>query len=135
MKKLHFFQLVGWGVGAVIVFLNLPLLAQESPNFYTGEWPNASGDYPIRQEYSGSWRVVDLDTNGLNCRKNIPPGGGSEEVAERFPPNTLITLVKRQRGVFEIETDQQGKPWLRVQLPNGLDCWVRANQQYVVPVK
>ncbi|NJK39551.1 MAG: hypothetical protein HC835_19075 [Oscillatoriales cyanobacterium RM2_1_1] len=117
---------------------NSPSIAQEAPDFHSGPWPDRSGDYPIRQTYHGMWQVMDTDPQGLNCRGNIPPGQGSAQVIAQFPQDTLLNAVKRERGVFELEKDQRGFPWLRVRLyekDGKAECWVRANSQFVVPIK
>lgn len=132
------FLLGGFAV-VLLLLLTAPGIAQEPPDFYSGSWPDRNGDYPIRRQYHGTWKVVDPDPNGLNCRGNMLPGGGSEKIVTTFPTGTLINLVKRERGVFEIENSFQGEPWLRVRLfttpERWGECWVRANRRYVMPVR
>ncbi|MEA5521292.1 hypothetical protein [Limnoraphis robusta] len=116
-----------------------PVFAQEAPDFYQGNWPDSQGNYPIRQQYHGSWQVVDRDPKGLNCRANIPPYAGSKEIRAIFPTGTLINAVRRDRGVFELgEESSQNQPWLRVQLfgqEGRQECWVRANKNYIIPIR
>ncbi|MCG5060460.1 MAG: hypothetical protein KA714_21405 [Limnoraphis sp. WC205] len=116
-----------------------PVFAQEAPNFYQGSWPDSKGNYPIRQQYHGSWQVVDRDPKGLNCRRYIPPGEGSKEIRAIFPTGTLINAVRRERGVSELgEESSQNQPWLRVQLfeqEGRQECWVRANKNYIIPIR
>ena len=115
------------------------VLAQVAPDFYTGSWPDNQGNYPIREEYHGAWQVVDPDPSGLNCRGNIPSYQGSQDIIATFPTGTVINAVPRERGVVEISDEPQDQPWLRVQLfqPKALpkSCWVRANQQYIMPIR
>lgn len=129
-----FNQVLALSVTLVLILANAVVTAQEEPKYYSGAWPNSAGDYPIRRQYQGTWRVVDPDPQGLNCRNNIPPYAGSEKIVARFLKGTEITLIQRGRGAFEIGEDKEGLPWLAVRLGNNI-CWVRANQQYVVPVK
>ncbi|MEB3281836.1 MAG: hypothetical protein VKK42_23225 [Lyngbya sp.] len=125
----------------IILILGMkPVFAQEAPDFYQGLWPDSRGNYPIRQQYHGTWQVVDPDPKGLNCRGNIPPFGGSDKIIAVFPTGTLINAVRRERGVFELgEESSQNQPWLRVRLfereGRQESCWVRANQRYIIPVR
>lgn len=132
------FLLGGFAV-VLLLLLTAPGIAQEPPDFYSGSWPDRNGDYPIRRQYHGTWKVVDPDPNGLNCRGNIPPFARSRDIVTTFPTGTLINLVKRDRGVFEIGDSPRGEPWLRVRLLTPEDivptCWVRANRRYVMPVR
>ncbi|MGL5082160.1 MAG: hypothetical protein ACRC8A_11800 [Microcoleaceae cyanobacterium] len=129
--------LVGCAIALTLGSFNPPSIAQDSPTFYSGRWPDRNGDFPIRQTYHGTWQVADPDSKGLNCRANIPPSADSDTIVTTFPKDTLLNTVKRERGVFEIGEDRQGFPWLRVQLHGGgkRECWVRANRKYVVPIK
>lgn len=120
-------------LGTAIALFGVPAIAQMgSPTFYDGYWPDGNGDYPIRQEYVGNWQVVDSDPEGLNCRGNIPPGGGSETIVAKFYEGDFIQAVSRGRGIYEIE-ELDGKPWLRVRLSDGGECWIRANELYIEP--
>jgi hypothetical protein len=121
-------------VGVAIAFFSWPAMAQQAPDFYEGNWPNASGDYPLRQEYQSTWQVVDSDPQGLNCRDQIPTFTNEGKVEVSFSEGTILKAVERERGVVEIVSDLGDKPWLGVELPDDKSCWVRANQQYVVPV-
>lgn len=116
-----------------------PVFAQEPPDFYRGSWPDSRGNYLIREQYHGTWQVVDPDPKGLNCRGNIPPFGGSDNIIATFPTGTLINAIPRERGAFELgEESSQNRPWLRVRLferGGRQECWVRANQRYVIPIR
>lgn len=113
-----------------------PAIAQEEvPTFYDGSWPDANGDYPIRREYQQLWQVVDRDPDGLNCRGFLPPSESSEEVVTTFTEGDVITAYPRSRGIYEIIDDEEGQPWLMVDLADEAgSCWIRANSEYIVPV-
>lgn len=122
-------------LAVAIALSGLPAIAQtDRPNFYDGRWPDGQGNYPIREEYVGQWEVVDPDPNGLNCRGNILPYEGSEEVVRKLYQGDRIQAVQRGRGIYEL-VEQDGKTWLRVQVSGGGECWVRANEIFVKPVK
>jgi len=121
-------------VGVAIAFFSLPAMAQQAPDFYEGNWPDFNGDYPLRQEYQSTWQVVDSDPQGLNCRDKIPTFSNEGKVEVSFSEGTILKAVERERGAIEIVSDLGDKPWLGVELPDDKTCWVRANQQYVVPV-
>jgi len=114
------------------------ILAQPEVDFYNGSWPDNQGNYPIREQYHGTWQVVDTDPNGLSCRSFRSPDRGSEKIITRFPNGTLINTFPRGRGLFEIENNSVSEPWLLVRLfgrEEGQECWVRANQKYVIPIR
>lgn len=92
--------------------------------------PNNNGDF--RSASARQWRVVDIDSNGLNCRS----GPGNEyAVKQRFRKNSVL-LVGTNRNSSRstlIRNDRRGLPWLLVSLRND-SCFVRANARFIVPI-
>lgn len=110
--------------------------------------PDANGDY-TRKTSHRTWRVVDADPGGLNCRwsadapadwyspsAQLPPLNIEEwEVVQRFPQGTVLTSNITPAG-FATLTDTQKQPWLKVSIgPNDQICLVRANERYVQPIQ
>lgn len=95
--------------------------------------PNEEGNYLPTTQPHYVWVVVDPDANGLNCRANIPPGGGSDRIVTRFFEGEIIRAVQRIRGVQELVL-QGGKTWLRVRFEDR-ECWVRAHEDYIQPTQ
>ena len=73
-----------------------------------------------------SWRVVDRDPNGLNCRRGP---GTNNPIITRFPLMTLLVPVRPH----QVKLDRDGDPWMEVRLANGSSCFVSANAWYVMP--
>lgn len=106
------------------------------------------GDYQRRTSHS-QWVVVDPDPNGLNCRWSsaMPADWYSPAaplpaftildwpVVRRFRQGTVLTANTTPAG-FATVTDTRGKPWLKVSIgPNDQICLVRANAQFIRPVR
>ncbi|NER34248.1 MAG: hypothetical protein F6J93_09435 [Oscillatoria sp. SIO1A7] len=72
------------------------------------------------------WRVVDEDTNGLNCRRGA---GTNNAIVTRFRLMTVLVPVRPRQVKF----DRDGDPWMEVRLANGSSCLVSANAWYVLP--
>lgn len=110
-----------------------------------------NGDYSGNVGH-GKWIVVDPDPNGLNCRwsEQMPKDWyaphakfpnrnvGQWSIVRRFKKNTssqYLTANITPAG-FATFTDELGKPWLKVSIgSNDQICLVRANVQYIRPVK
>ena len=73
-----------------------------------------------------SWRVVDEDPNGLNCRRGA---GTNNAIVTRFRLMTVLVPVRPRQVKF----DRDGDPWMEVRLANGSSCFVAANAWYVLP--
>jgi hypothetical protein len=103
---------------AAYTILSSTALANQPPppdakgRFYNIDWP--------------TWRVVDRDPRGLNCRRG--PGINNSVVA-RLRLMTLLTPVTPRR----LEVDKDGDPWMEVRLSNGGSCFISANTWYVMP--
>lgn len=114
-------------IAFTLTLLGVPAMAQSLPQ------PDRNGDYiPKEAAWHALWMAVDPDPKGLNCRGNIPPNTGSEQVVTSFKKDQTFTAVAPVRGVERMALDDKGKPWLRVQLKDNT-CWVRANSQFVSP--
>jgi hypothetical protein len=107
---------------------------------------DSNGNY--RRSGHRTWRVVDADPNGLNCRwsRAMPtewysPAAqfpnqnfGQWSVVRRFPPGTILTANLSPAG-FEVFYDVRQQPWLKVSIgENEQICLVRANEIYIQPV-
>lgn len=110
--------------------------------------PNPDGDYARRTSHS-HWQVVDPDPNGLNCRWSdampdewyapdavLPPLEVLNwPIVQRFPAGTVLTANTTPAG-FATMVDTRNKPWLKVSLgPHDQICLVRANRQFVRPIR
>ncbi len=95
-----------------VAFANQPPPPDRKGNFHNIEWP--------------TWRVVDRDPRGLNCRRGP---GTSNAIVTRLRLMTLLTPVTPYR----LEVDKDGDPWMEVRLSNGGSCFVSANSGYVMP--
>jgi hypothetical protein len=115
-------------IAFTLTLLGVPAMAQSLPT------PDRNGDYMPKEAASQElWMAVDSDPKGLNCRGNIPPYKGSEQVLTTFKKDQTFTAVAPVRGIERIALDDKGKPWLRVQLNDNKECWVRANRRLVSP--
>jgi hypothetical protein len=92
--------------------------------------PNANGNYMPAREYHSTWRVVDPDPAGLNCRTHPIGHPRGDRILARLPAGTRIEAIGRDRDTREIAL-QNGNPWLNVRLNDGTRCWVRAHRKYV----
>jgi hypothetical protein len=110
--------------------------------------PNENGDY--RRSPHQTWKVVDIDPNGLNCRmidmtydELIDPSNDVELDIINWP--VVGTLKQEQKfkinlgpAGFGVVYDTRQKPWIFVdQTMDSGDvnqCFVRANQKFVQPV-
>ncbi len=111
-----------------LTLLAVPAMAQSLPQ------PDRNGDYMPKEGASHElWMSVDSDPKGLNCRGNIPPFEGSQQVLASFKKDQTFTAVAPVRGIERIALDDKGKPWLRVQLNDNKECWVRANSRFLSP--
>ncbi len=108
-----------------------------------------NGDYFVRgYPY---WQVVDEDSAGLNGRLSMDhpfqwysPGCQYEKnkiynwpVIRRFKKGTILPADLSPAG-FCISMDDRRKPWVRVSIdtePGGIICYIRANKNFVRPVK
>lgn len=110
--------------------------------------PNNRGDYGRTPHQT--WKVVDVDPNGLNCRMTnvtykqlIDPRLNIDLDIINWP--VVGTLKQEQRfrinlgpAGFGVMYDTQNKPWIFVEqtFDNNTvnQCFVRANDQFVRPV-
>ncbi|MGB3403012.1 MAG: hypothetical protein WBA77_09995 [Microcoleaceae cyanobacterium] len=110
--------------------------------------PNDRGDY--RRTPHRTWKVVDVDPNGLNCRminmtyeELFNPRNNVELDIVNWP--IVGTLKQEQRfrinlgpAGFGVMYDTQNKPWMFVEQTLGNNsvsrCFVRANYQFVQPI-
>lgn len=107
--------------------------------------PNANGDYTRTSHRS--WRVVDPDPNGLNCRwsSQMPSDWYAPDarlprmdvmnwgVVRRFATGTTLTSNITPAG-FATMPDARGLPWLKVSIgTNDQICLVRANSRFIRP--
>lgn len=96
-----------------------------------------------------AWAVVDPDPNGLNCRmrgsfgdimfryngENIRPSVISMPVVRQIPYDTVVlveSIARSPTGRFPTDVlffDDRGLPWLFTG-----DCFIRANEAFVVPM-
>ncbi|QIZ69809.1 hypothetical protein [Oxynema aestuarii] len=109
---------------------------------------NEAGDYASKSDHT-YWKVVDPDPNGLNCRMSEASidevwsaTGGPIDIGNWPVVGTLQTNQEFEAelspGGFVITFDPQGKPWIYVESSEGngtSDCFVRANTQYVEPIR
>lgn len=110
-----------------------------------------NGDYSRSTSHT-KWIVVDSDPNGLNCRwsKDMPDEWYSPSaqwqklnirewpVVRRFKKNSSTQNLRANTtpAGFATIRDDSGKPWLKVSIgPNDQICLVRANQNFIKPVK
>jgi len=73
-----------------------------------------------------SWRVVDRDPNGLNCRQGP---GTNHRIIRRF--NFLIPITPVSSRSIKFDKDQD--PWVEVNLENNQSCFVRSHSAYILP--
>jgi hypothetical protein len=110
--------------------------------------PNNRGDY--RRTPHRTWKVVDVDPNGLNCRminmtynELINPRNNIELDIVNWP--IVGTLKQEQRfrinsgpAGFGVMYDTRNQPWIFVEQTLGNNavnqCFVRANDQFVQPI-
>ena len=107
---------------------------------------DANGDYGRTNHQT--WRVVDSDPGGLNCRwsaamptdwyspsTQFPDQNfGQWQVVRTFSVGTTLTANLAPAG-FALLYDGQQKPWLKVSIDeNEQICLVRANVAYVEPI-
>jgi len=120
--------------------------------------PDENGDYyqpRRRSEGSRTWRVVDPDPTGLNCRMkrdwqgitfghvNAPEEMGKDYSANIGAWEVMATLLPGDsltadgghlsQGIFVL--DQDGKPWLAISRSGSspATCFVRANSAFIQP--
>lgn len=107
---------------------------------------DANGDYGRTNHQT--WRVVDSDPGGLNCRWSAAmptdwyspstqfpnQNFGRWQVVHTFSVETTLTANLAPAG-FAVFYDEQQKPWLKVSIGgNEQICLVRANAAYVQPI-
>lgn len=107
---------------------------------------DANGDYGRTNHQT--WRVVDSDPGGLNCRWSAAmPNNwyspstqfpnqnfGQWQVIRTFSVGTTLTANLAPAG-FALLYDKYQKPWLKVSIgENEQICLVRANAAYVQPI-
>lgn len=73
-----------------------------------------------------SWRVVDRDPNGLNCRQGP---GTNHNIVRKFRFLTQITPVSSR----EVKLDRDRAPWVEVTIDNNQSCFVRAHSAFILP--
>lgn len=73
-----------------------------------------------------SWRVVDRDPNGLNCRQGP---GTNYNIIRRLRFLTKITPVSPP----EVKLDQDQFPWVEVTINNNQSCFVRSHSAFILP--
>ena len=73
-----------------------------------------------------SWRVVDRDPNGLNCRQGP---GINYQIVRKLNFLRPITPVSSS----SVKLDQDRDPWLQVKLENNQSCFVRSHSAYILP--
>jgi len=73
-----------------------------------------------------SWRVVDRDPNGLNCRQGP---GTNYNILRIFRFLTQIAPVSSR----EVKLDQDRDPWVEVIVDNNQSCFVRSHSAFILP--
>lgn len=98
----------------------------------------------ISPNYEHYWRVVDSDPNGLNCRMRgtindiliIQRRGSSLSFLDFWVKETLPVGYQFRAGHMNrdgaLMFDDRGLPWL---YNTDDQCFVRANERFVVPVE
>ncbi|HEY9838792.1 MAG TPA: hypothetical protein V6D27_18055 [Vampirovibrionales bacterium] len=122
----------------------------ETPAIATSVLPqtNAQGDYTGKSNHI-NWRVVDPDSNGLNCRMGDQPidqvwnpsagalNIGSWPVTGTLPPDSTFQAALSPGG-FVLTFDSNNQPWIFVESSNGPEqtsnCFIRANTKYIEPL-
>ena len=119
-------------LGLISFFLSLAPIAQATDlnGNYTPADFNTGTDYAL-----STWKVV---APQLNCRQRP---GTTEPVVHTFNQDDPLSAVTSQGSRDNLpdssylQTDAQGKPWIRVHAPiDSGECFVRANRSYVAPV-
>ena len=87
------------------------------------------------------WLVVEVDRNGTNCRD---PRNGMRPLTKLFYGDLLETDTPVRGGLQQAVERHNGKPWLRIRLPNwripakkdpgSSACLIRANSRFIAPV-
>lgn len=86
--------------------------------------PDARGNF--HQVNWPSWRVVDRDPNGLNCRQGP---GTNHRILRRLSFLRPITPVSSNA----LKLDKDRDPWLQIRLDNNQSCFVRSHSAYILP--
>lgn len=143
-----------WLIGSILIAgcaQAVPLSESASVGLQVKSSPDlpvadATGNY--RRSGHRTWRVVDSDPNGLNCRwsEAMPTDWYSPAtqfpdqnfaqwpVVRRFSTGTTLTANLSPAG-FEVFYDRRRQPWLKVSLgDNEQICLVRANAVYIQPI-
>ena len=113
-----------------------PPLPDREGNFNSSQTMGNRGLYEVRH-----WLVVETDRSGTNCRD---PLNGMRPLKKLFYGDLLETDTPVQGGLDEAVERHNGKPWLRIRLPNwriaarsgpGFStCVIRANSRFIAPV-
>ena len=115
-----------------------PPLPDPSGNFNSSQTRGNRGLYEVRH-----WLVVDPDRNGTNCRN---PRNGMGSISKLYYGDLLETDTPAQGGLHPAVERHNGRPWLRIRLPNWriasatergagfTTCVIRANSRFIAPV-
>ena len=113
-----------------------PPLPDSGGNFNSSQTMGNRGLYEARY-----WLVVEVDRNGTNCRD---PRNGMQPLTKLFYGDLLETDTPVRGGLQQAVERHNGKPWLRIRLPNwripakkdpgSSACLIRANSRFIAPV-
>lgn len=110
-----------------VLFLSTILFAQSS----SLPTPNGNGDYFYTVSGSNSYLrglVWTVKADKLNCRNNAGINQPAIQVLQQgrkigAPADTAQPFVR----------DKQGQSWMKVFIPQGKVCYVRANSKFIQP--
>jgi hypothetical protein len=109
-------SLMGIAIATAITTTSFAVHAQPQPdnrgNFRNVNWQ--------------SWRVVDRDPKGLNCRQGP---GTNYNILRRLNFLRQITPLSSP----EVKLDRDSNPWVEVMIDNNQSCFVRSHSAFILP--
>jgi len=100
--------------------------AQALPLQASGVQPQPDSRGNFHQVNWQSWRVVDRDPNGLNCRRGP---GMNHQIVRRL--SFLRPIAPASSNAVKLDKDRD--PWVQVRLENNQTCFVRSHSAYILP--